>query len=70
MSCPKDGSTAQAYQSGEIAAFAIGGAFLAASTILLIAAPRTPRERASVARTTLHCGAGPGIAGIACGGVF
>jgi hypothetical protein len=69
--CSADRSTAQAAGNGAIASFAIGGALIAASTILLIAAPRETRERpVETARVKLECGAGPGVVGIACGARF
>jgi hypothetical protein len=65
--CSGDLSTAQTAQAGAIATFAIGGAFIVASSVLLMAAPRVPREQLTA---RLSCGAGPGIVGIACGGRF
>src|SRR5262249_17997811 len=67
--CSGDRNTANAASSGAIASFAVGGVLIAASTILLIAAPRETPER-GMASTTLRCGGGPGMIGVACGGAF
>ncbi|HZS38043.1 MAG TPA: tetratricopeptide repeat protein [Polyangia bacterium] len=68
--CAADRSSAQAAGNGSIASFAVGGALIAASTILLIVAPRDTRERTVAKRLELDCGAGPGIVGLACGARF
>jgi hypothetical protein len=69
--CSNDRSTAEAAQNGAIASFAVGGVLVAASTLLLILAPREPREKpVEAARVSFGCGAGPGMIGVACGARF
>jgi len=64
QNCSSDRSAAQAGSSGAIASFTIGGVLIVASTILLIAAPRSERDQKTAA---VSCGDGPGVVGVACG---
>lgn len=68
--CASDRTKARNGQNGAIGAFVVGGALVLASTILLIAAPRTERQRVASARRFGCDTSGPGLVGIACGGQF
>jgi hypothetical protein len=68
QNCSGSRDTAQRAQSGAIASFALGGALVAAATLLFLTAPRVERER-QVA-SAVSCGAGPGLVGVACGARF
>jgi hypothetical protein len=64
--CASDRTIAETAGRGAIAGLTIGGALMVASTIILIAAPRTRPERA----TRLEYAAGPGLVGVSFGGRF
>lgn len=61
--CTSALSNGDTEQALAITGFAVGGALAVTSTVLFLTAPSRPR---AVMTSSVHCGAGPGVVGLAC----